>query len=72
MLHISINNIRISFKKGGVMAIKQKYDYDIIVIGSGAAGSSAATIAAHGGKKVAIINLVANLPTGVMFQLMLC
>ena len=37
------------------MAIKQKYDYDIIVIGSGAAGSSAATIAAHGGKKVAII-----------------
>ena len=31
------------------MAIKQKYDYDIIVIGSHAADSSAEGNAAHGG-----------------------
>lgn len=37
------------------MARKRKYDYDIIVVGSGAAGSSAATIAAHNDKLVAII-----------------
>ncbi len=37
------------------MAKKQKYDFDIIVIGSGASGSSAATIAAREGKRVAIV-----------------
>lgn len=37
------------------MARKQKFDYDLIVIGSGAGGSAAATIVAHNGKKVAII-----------------
>ncbi len=37
------------------MAKKQKYDYDLIVIGSGAGGSAAATIAARDGKHVAII-----------------
>lgn len=37
------------------MARKQKYEYDIAVIGSGAAGSAVATIAAHSGKKVAIV-----------------
>ncbi len=34
---------------------KQKFDYDLIVIGSGAGGSAAATIAAREGKRVAII-----------------
>lgn len=34
---------------------KQKYDYDLIVIGSGAGGSAAATIAARDGKRVAIV-----------------
>lgn len=34
---------------------KQKFDFDLIVIGSGAGGSAAATIAAREGKKVAII-----------------
>lgn len=34
---------------------KHKFDYDLIVIGSGAGGSAAATIAARDGKKVAII-----------------
>lgn len=34
---------------------KQKYDYDLIVVGSGAGGSVAATIAARAGKRVAII-----------------
>jgi dihydrolipoamide dehydrogenase len=34
---------------------KHKYDFDLIVIGSGAGGSAAATIAAREGKKVAII-----------------
>jgi mercuric reductase len=34
---------------------KHTFDYDLIVIGSGAAGSAAATIAARAGKKVAII-----------------
>ena len=34
---------------------KQKYDYDLIIIGSGAGGSAAATLAAHDGKRVAII-----------------
>lgn len=34
---------------------KQKFDYDLIVIGSGAGGSVAATIANSAGKKVAIV-----------------
>lgn len=34
---------------------KPKYDYDLIVIGSGAGGSAAATIAAREGKRVAVI-----------------
>ncbi len=34
---------------------KHKYDFDLIVIGSGAGGSAAATIAAQDGKKVAIV-----------------
>lgn len=37
------------------MAKKHSFDYDLIVIGSGAGGSAAATIAAREGKKVAII-----------------
>lgn len=37
------------------MARKPQFDYDLIVIGSGAGGSAAATIAAREGKKVAII-----------------
>lgn len=37
------------------MAQKYTFDYDLIVIGSGAGGSVAATIAAREGKKVAII-----------------
>lgn len=37
------------------MAKKVTFDYDLIVIGSGAGGSAAATIAARSGKKVAII-----------------
>lgn len=37
------------------MAKKSPYDYDLIVIGSGAGGSAAATMAAREGKKVAII-----------------
>ncbi|MCA9335053.1 NAD(P)/FAD-dependent oxidoreductase [Candidatus Saccharibacteria bacterium] len=37
------------------MAKKMNFDYDIIVIGSGAGGSAAATIAAREGKKVAIV-----------------
>ena len=34
---------------------KHSFDYDLIVIGSGAGGSAAATIAARSGKRVAII-----------------
>lgn len=34
---------------------KPKFDFDLIVIGSGAGGSAAATIAARAGKKVAIV-----------------
>ena len=34
---------------------KHSFDYDLIVIGSGAAGSAAATIAARAGKRVAVI-----------------
>jgi mercuric reductase len=34
---------------------KHTFDYDLIVIGSGAGGSAAATIAARAGKKVAVI-----------------
>lgn len=37
------------------MAKKHNFDYDLIVIGSGAGGSAAATIAARDGKRVAII-----------------
>lgn len=37
------------------MARKPSFEYDLIVIGSGAGGSAAATIAARAGKKVAII-----------------
>lgn len=37
------------------MAKKSSFDYDLIVIGSGAAGSAAATIAARSGKRVAIV-----------------
>ncbi|MDN5275073.1 MAG: Pyridine nucleotide-disulfide oxidoreductase [Candidatus Saccharibacteria bacterium] len=37
------------------MAKKHTFDYDLIVIGSGAGGSAAATIAAREGKRVAII-----------------
>jgi len=37
------------------MAKKIMFDYDLIVIGSGAGGSAAATIAARAGKKVAIV-----------------
>ncbi len=37
------------------MAKKHTFDYDLIVIGSGASGSASATIAAREGKKVAII-----------------
>lgn len=37
------------------MAKKQKFDFDLIVIGSGAGGTAAATTAARQGKKVAII-----------------
>lgn len=37
------------------MAKKQAFDYDLVVIGSGAGGSAAATIAAREGKKVAIV-----------------
>ena len=37
------------------MARKPTFDYDLVVIGSGASGSAAATITAREGKKVAII-----------------
>lgn len=37
------------------MAKKSKFDFDLIVIGSGAGGSAAATIAARDGKRVAIV-----------------
>lgn len=37
------------------MAKKHTFDYDLIVIGSGAAGSAAAVIAAQAGKRVAIV-----------------
>jgi dihydrolipoamide dehydrogenase len=37
------------------MARKPTFDYDLIVIGSGAAGSPAATIAANAGKRVAVV-----------------
>lgn len=37
------------------MAKKYTFDYDLIVIGSGAGGSAAATIAAREGKRVAIV-----------------
>ena len=37
------------------MAHSHTFDYDLIVIGSGAAGSAAATIAARAGKRVAIV-----------------
>ena len=37
------------------MAKKHTFDYDLIVIGTGAGGSAAATIAAREGKRVAVI-----------------
>lgn len=37
------------------MAKKQKFDFDLIVIGTGAGGSAAATIAARQGKRVAVV-----------------
>jgi pyruvate/2-oxoglutarate dehydrogenase complex dihydrolipoamide dehydrogenase (E3) component len=37
------------------MAKKATFDYDLVVIGSGAGGSAAATIAAEAGKRVAIV-----------------
>jgi dihydrolipoamide dehydrogenase len=37
------------------MALTHTFDYDLIVIGSGAGGSAAATIAARAGKRVAIV-----------------
>jgi dihydrolipoamide dehydrogenase len=37
------------------MAKKHSFDYDLIVIGSGAGGSAAATLAARDGKRVAVI-----------------
>lgn len=37
------------------MARKSKFDFDLIVIGSGAGGSAAATIAARDGRRVAIV-----------------
>lgn len=37
------------------MSKKISFDYDLIVIGSGAAGSAAATIAARAGQKVAVV-----------------
>lgn len=37
------------------MAKKHTFDYDLIVIGTGAGGSAAATIAARAGKRVAVI-----------------
>lgn len=44
-----------SYKKGGSMAKKNKFDYDLIVVGSGASGSTAAIRANHAGEKVAIV-----------------
>lgn len=37
------------------MAKKEKFDYDLIVIGSGAGGSAAASLAARDGKRVAVV-----------------
>lgn len=37
------------------MAKKHNFDYDLIIIGSGAGGSAAATIAAHEGKRVLLV-----------------
>lgn len=37
------------------MAKKSQFDYDLIIIGSGAGGSAAATIAARDGKRVALV-----------------
>ncbi|HCH34316.1 TPA: hypothetical protein DEW05_02185, partial [Candidatus Saccharibacteria bacterium] len=37
------------------MAKKQKFDFDLIVIGTGAGGSAAATIAAREGRRVAVV-----------------
>jgi len=37
------------------MAKKYEFDYNLIVIGSGAGGSAAATITAREGKRVAIV-----------------
>ena len=37
------------------MARKAKFDYDLIVIGSGSAGNTSALLTAHAGKKVALV-----------------
>ena len=46
-----MNNIELPFNQKGEinMAKKYEFDYDLIVIGSGAGGSAAATIAAREG-----------------------
>lgn len=59
------------------MAQKPTFDYDIIIIGSGAAGSPAASILARAGKKVALIEKAAfggespnwgDIPTGALLH----
>lgn len=59
------------------MAKKVSFDYDLIVIGSGPAGSAAATIAAKAGKNVAIVEEeifggespnYGEIPTGALLQ----
>lgn len=55
MPHIFTNTTKSSYEETTQMAKKHNFDYDLIVIGSGAGGSAAATIAAREGKKVAII-----------------
>ena len=54
------------------MSQKPTFDYDYIVIGSGAGGSPAANILASAGKKVAVVenqHSAGNHQTGEMYQL---